>query len=313
MAELVSGHALGQRRVAARSRGALGVRSRVTTWLAVAPAALALLVVVGYVVADGVRLSFTDWGGVGAAHWVGADNYRTAADTPAVRSAILLTLGYATACALGMVVIASLLAAAVSARVRGSSLYRIVWFLPSVAPATAVAVFWSTALQPESGAVNSVLGTLGLGSDHAWLADPATAIYPVIAVSIWCGVGFAFLLLLGAIEQIPSTVFDAARVDGASQPQQFLLVTLPLIRPVLVVCALLELIWAANGFAIVWAMTQGGPGDATQTLPILIYKQAFSFGEYGLAGAMAVLSGVVLMVIGLIGLRLSRSAQEAAQ
>jgi ABC-type sugar transport system permease subunit len=228
-----------------------------------------------------------------------------------VRSSIVLTLEYAAACAAGIVAVGTILAAAVSGKVKGASFYRVVWFLPGVAPLTVVAVFWATALQPQSGAVNGFLGLLDLGKTHAWLASPDTAIYAVVLVTIWSGAGFAFLLLLGAVEQIPISLYEASSVDGATRVRQFFALTLPLIRPVLVTCAMLELIWTANGFSVVWAMTQGGPGESTQTLPILVYRQAFGLANYGLASAMAAISGVILMVIGLISLRLSRSRQTA--
>jgi raffinose/stachyose/melibiose transport system permease protein len=287
--------------------------TRRTAWIAILPAALAVLIVIGYPVLDGIRLSFTDWGGVGKPDWVGLANYRTAAHTSSVRHSIVLTLEYAAACAAGMVVVGAVLAAAVSGKVKGAAFYRVVWFLPGVAPLTAVAVFWSAAFQPGSGAVNGFLDVIGLGKQHAWLASPNTAIYVVTLVTIWSGAGFVFLLLLGAIEQIPISLYEAASVDGASRVRQFFALTVPLIRPVLVISAMLELIWTANGFSVVWAMTQGGPGEATQTLPILVYRQAFSLGNYGLASAMAALSGVILLVIGLISLRLSRSSQAASR
>lgn len=280
-----------------------------TACLAIAPAGLALAIAVGYAVFDGVRLSFTDWGGVGKPNWVGLSNYSQAAHSGEVHQSIVLTLEYAAVTAASLVTLGLCLAAAVSRGIRGGSVYRVVWFLPGVAPLTAVAVFWSTAFQPQSGAVNGFLNELGLGKSHAWLASPSSAIYVEILVAIWSGAGFAFLLLLGAMEQVPVTLYQAASTDGASPVRQFFSLTLPLIRPVLVICLMLNFIWAANGFSVVWAMTQGGPGTSTETLPILVYRQAFSFANYGFGSAIAVIGGVVLLVVGLVSLRISRSKQ----
>ena len=285
------------------------IRSHRAALLGVLPAGLALVVVVGYPVFDGINLSFSSWLGVGDPTWVGIANYQTALSDPALRDSIAVTLFYAIASAVLMVGLASMLAAVVSGGARGAAFYRVVWFLPGVAPATAVAVFWSASFQPTSGAANAVLGYVGLGNEHAWLASPSTSIYPVIFVTVWSGAGFAFLLLLGAMEQIPVSVFEAASIDGASRFRKFWSITLPLIRPVLAICIMLEIIWSANGFSVVYAMTQGGPGDSTQTLPLLIYKEAFGLSNYGLASAMAVMSGLILLVIGAISLRLSRSRQ----
>jgi ABC-type sugar transport system permease subunit len=284
----------------------------VLPWLAVAPAALALLVLVGVPLAQGIGYSFTDWSGVGDYDWVGLSNYTSALGSDDVRNSILVTLLYAGLTAGGTVAVATLLAVAASARVRGAAFYRVVWFLPGVAPVAANAIFWSQAYQPRSGVLNALLGLVGLPDTGAPLSDPHLAIFPVIATSVWSGAGFAFLLILGAVEQIPVSVYEAARVDGATRLRQFRSITIPLIRPVLVITLMLEFIWAANGFGLVYAMTGGGPGGATQILPIFIYKQAFNFGDFGGASAMAVVSGVILMVIGLISLRLSRSRQGAA-
>jgi ABC-type sugar transport system permease subunit len=187
---------------------------------------------------------------------------------------------------------------------------KIIWFFPGIAPPTAVAIFWSSSFQPESGVVNVILGKLGLGNAYAWLASSDTALYPVIFVGVWSAVGFAFLVILGAVEQIPVSLREAAVVDGANMRQQFTKITLPLIRPILMTIFTLQIIWTFNGFTVVWAMTNGGPSDSTSILPILAYKEAFRYGRFGTAAAMAVVTGIFLMIVGTIGIRMSRSEQQ---
>jgi ABC-type sugar transport system permease subunit len=283
---------------------------RLVAWAAVAPAAVALFVIVGLPLAHGVRISLSNWPGVGAINFTGFENYATVITNPAIVQSIGVTLLFAVGSTIGIVSLASVLAAAVSRGVRGAGFYKVVWFLPGVAPIIASALFWSQSMQPGTGAINYVLGAVGLGSDHAWLADPDQALYPIIAVTIWASTGFAFLLILGAMEQVPVELYEASALDGASPARQFFSVTFPMIVPVFSAVTLLQFIGAANNFGVVWAMTQGGPGDATTTLPALVYKQAFVSGDYGLAAAIAVVSGIVLIGIGLIGLRLGRSRQE---
>ena len=123
----------------------------------------------------------------------------------------------------------------------------------------------------------------------------------VIAVAIWQGAGFAFLVILGAMEEIPVSVYEAAALDGTGPVRQFFRITLPLTRPVLSMILLLEAIWAFNGFTLVWGMTQGGPGDATAILPVQVYKEAFQFGNFGAAAAISVVGGLVLLVVGFVG------------
>jgi raffinose/stachyose/melibiose transport system permease protein len=118
-------------------------------------------------------------------------------------------------------------------------------------------------------------------------------------------------VLLGAMEQIPVSLYESARIDGAGWIRIFRSITLPLIRPVLVIVTLLELIWSFNGFTTIWGMTQGGPGYATSTLPVLVYKQAFQLTDFGLASSMAVVGGVILVLLGFVMLRVSRTRQRA--
>jgi ABC-type sugar transport system permease subunit len=302
----------GSRRVpAGKSKGL--VRRNAVAWAVVAPAAIAFALVIAYPLLSGIFLSFNSWDGIGDTKWVGISNYQSLFSDASVGRSLLLTLGYAAATSLGTVALAAVLAATVSARIKGHRFYRVVWFLPGVAPATAGAVFWSVAFQPVHGAANGFLGAIGLGNQHAWLADPATAIYPVIFVTIWASVGFAFLLVLGGVEQIPVSVYEAAQIDGASRIRVFFSITIPLVRPTLVIVGMLNFIGAANGFSYVYALTRGGPANSTETLPILIFNEAFQLSNFGGASAAAVVSGVILALIGVVSLRLSRSAQEASQ
>jgi ABC-type sugar transport system permease subunit len=109
------------------------------------------------------------------------------------------------------------------------------------------------------------------------------------------------------------SLYEAAKIDGASEVRVFFAITVPLIRPVLTVVALLELIWTFNGFTVIWAMTMGGPGFATSTLPVLVFKEAFQDLNFGLASAMAVVGGVILMIVGIVSLRVGQSRQEATR
>lgn len=282
---------------------------RSTIVLATLPALILIFAFLVLPLIQGLRLSVSTWYGAGPVTYAGTDNYKAALNGD-FASTLWLTAKFAMLCTVGIMVCATVMAAAVSSGVFGARFYRIVWFLPGIAPIAAVAVFWSAAFQPNQGAVNVILGHLGLGSHHAWLASATKAIYPPIFVTIWASVGFAFLLMLGAMEQIPVSLYEAARIDGASTFRAFFAITLPLVRPVLSVTTLLELIWSFNGFTTLWAMTQGGPGFATSILPVQVYKQAFQQTNFGLASAMAVIGGAILVVVGIVSLRFSQSRQD---
>lgn len=277
---------------------------------ALLPVFILLFLFLGLPVINSIQLSFSRWGGLGPLEPVGLENYTELLADEQMRYSTRITILYAFSVAIMVVAIATVLAAAVSASVRGHKFYKVIWFFPGIAPPTAVAIFWSSGFQPETGIVNIILGKIGLRDDYTWLASSDTALYPVIFVGIWSAVGFAFLVILGAIEQIPVSVREAATVDGANIRQQFFKITLPLIKPVMLIMLTLQIIWTFNGFTVVWAMTTGGPSDSTSILPILAYKEAFRFGRFGTAAAMAVIAGIFLMIIGSIGIRLSRSEQR---
>ncbi|WP_200935390.1 carbohydrate ABC transporter permease [Aeromicrobium sp. Root344] len=262
------------------------------------PGLAVLAIFFGLPVLDLVRTSLSSWSGIGPREWTGVDNFAEVFSDATIRSALVRSIVMGVGVALGIAALGTVLAAFVSRGLAGSRIYRVLWFLPGVAPPTAVAVFWALSVQPFAGVVNVVLGGVGLGDDHAWLADPSTALIVIIAVGIWQGVGFAFLIILGAMEEVPVSVYEAAMIDGAGGVRSFFQITLPMIRPVLSTVVLLNVIWAFNGFTLVWGMTRGGPGDSTTILPVLVYKDAFESSNFGVAAAVSVVGGVFLLILG---------------
>lgn len=290
-------------------RGNINVPTKVVV-LASAPALVFLIATFGLPIALTIGLSFSKWEGLGAPKWTGLRNYRGLFTNPDFFHSIRVSFIYTISSTIGIVATALFMAVAVSRRSRGDKTLRAVWFLPSIAPAVAIAVFWSITVQPTTGIVNSILGGIGLGSHHAWLASPDTAIFVIIFITIWSSAAFPFLLLLGAIDRVPAEVYEAARIDGAGDWEQMSLITLPLIQPVLAMVTVLELIWTFNAFTPVWATTKGGPADSTSTLPVMLYKLGFQNSDFGSAAAIGVLGSVFLLAIGMISLRLVRTRTE---
>ncbi|CAN5402306.1 sugar ABC transporter permease [soil metagenome] len=294
---------------AASGNAGLRVPTRMVL-LAAFPALLLLVGVFAFPIVQTVQLSFSDWRGFGPMEWTGLDNYVDVLTNKAFFEALRNTVVFAVAATVGIVAFALLLAVAATRGGRFDSLFRTIWFLPAIVPGTAAAVFWSISVQPQSGVINSILGFFGLGSNHAWLASPDTALWVIVGVAIWTSTAFPFLLLAGAIDRVPPEVYEAARIDGAGDWGQFRYFTLPLIRPVLTMVVALQLIWNFNAFTIVWGMTKGGPAGSTTILPVLLYQEGFKNGDFGSAAAMGVLSSVLLIALGAITLR--GSASKAA-
>lgn len=177
------------------------------------------------------------------------------------------------------------------------AVFRVILVLPWLFTVAVVAVLWRMLLSPN-GVVNYALGSVGITDGTTeWLGNPALALATLTFINIWSGYPFYMVSFLAGLQGIPGDLYEAARVDGATPVQQFLHVTLPQLRPLIISLALLDFIWTTQQFALVWMTTGGGPIDATEVLSTFTYKLAFSKYEYSLASTSAVLILVVSMVL----------------
>lgn len=260
--------------------------------------------------AQSIWLSFWEWDGIGAATWAGIENYvKVFTDerlTIALRNALGFVFFYtALPLALGLV-----LAATIAARPRRSSGFvRTVLFLPQILPLVAVGVIWRYLYEAE-GPINQFLTTIGLGSiARAWLGDFVWA-YPAVGmIGTWVTTGLCMMLLLSGMQKIDPALYEAARIDRCGPVRQFWHITVPGVRPEIVVATTVTLISALASFDVVYVTTGGGPGSQTIVPGVLIYKLVFTSNEVGLACALAaVLSALILIFVAVIG-RLGRSTE----
>jgi multiple sugar transport system permease protein len=170
---------------------------------------------------------------------------------------------------------------------RGQAVLRIAAILPIVLAPVVVGLFWRTlVLAPDFGLVDLVTRALGLGS-HNWLGDPQLALISVIAIHTWQWTPFAFLVLLATLATLPPDVYEAARLDRASAWQRFWHITLPLIRPAVVMVVILRTMTALSAFAAIFAATGGGPGTSTEILNLYVYRTSFTELNIGYGSALA--------------------------
>jgi len=195
--------------------------------------------------------------------------------------------------ALGLVV-----ALALNADIRGIWLFRIIAILPWTIPDVISGLVWRFMYDPTAGIINYFLDRLGVQNPYIeWLAHPRLALPSVILADVWRGYPFVMLILLAGLQAIPKELYEAARVDGASVLQEFRHITVPgLVRMVQVALAL-DVIWQFRRFGLVYNMTQGGPGNATDILPLAIYRQYFKYFNFEYASAMAVVLAAIMIVI----------------
>lgn len=189
----------------------------------------------------------------------------------------------------------------------GRGTLRTIYFLPSITPAVAMALVWVWLYSPK-GMFNQMLATVGIKGPN-WLMDPGLAMPSVIVMSVWLSVGYYTVIYLAGMADIPQEFYDAARVDGANAWQEIRYVTIPLLRNVTSFVTITLGIFAFQVFAQVYIMTRGGPGDATVTLQLLIFRNGFQYFRMGYASAISWLLFVVIFVLATLQLRGYRSQQ----
>jgi multiple sugar transport system permease protein len=186
------------------------------------------------------------------------------------------------------------------------AIFRIVYILPWLFTIAVIAVIWRLLLDP-SGVVNYILTTLNIVNQGVnWLADPNWALWSLTFINIWSGYPFFMISLLAGLQGISADLYEAAAVDGANAYRQFLHVTIPQLRPVLISMAVLDLIWTSQQFALIWMTTGGGPLHVTEMLSTYTYKQAFSEYEFATASASAVIVLLLTMILAVFYVRQQR-------
>ncbi|MGH3705774.1 MAG: carbohydrate ABC transporter permease [Agromyces sp.] len=272
----------------AESRQALG-------FVSPALAGLALFTVVPVVLS--IVMGFFNWPTFGEKTFVGLDNYvklftQSPDFWPALRNTFVFALLYVPI----SVGLSLLLAISLSARIRGRGVLRVLFFIPVVTPMVANVLVWKMMLQPQ-GLFNGLSQTWFGVELPNFLADPQWAMIMVVMMSVWQGLGYNMLIFSAALEQLPESVIEAARIDGARGFRMLWSVTLPMISPSLFFASIMTMITALQVFVQPQLLTGGGPGNATQPLVQFIYNQGFKFQELGLAAAAAWILFAIIIIL----------------
>ncbi|ATG51462.1 sugar ABC transporter permease [Brachybacterium vulturis] len=240
-----------------------------------------------------------------AVDFVGLQNYVTAFEDPVFRRAALNT-GVFVLIGVPLTIVAGLAAALALDRgvTRLRGVFRMGFYTPVVTSIVAVAVVWRFLLRPENGLVNTVLGWVGIDGPH-WLGDERTALLSLIVMAVWRNFGTSMVIFLAGLQAVDRGLHEAAALDGASTWQRFWHVTLPAIRPTMLFVMVTTSIGYLQFFEEPFVMTQGGPLNATISASMYTYNQ-FGFGNYGVAGAMAYLTFIVIGIVTLAQFRLMR-------
>lgn len=273
-----------------------------------APALILMMVFVVVPVAASFVISLTDFNIFALADWsnarfIGVDNYIRLFQDELFWKALGNTL-YFVAVGVPLAIGSALILAMLlnSPLNRAKDLFRVGYYLPSITETVAIAVVWRWVLNPRYGILKRALEIFGLQSPN-WLGDPRWAMPAIIMMAVWKGLGHNALIFLAGLQSIPSTVYEAAEIDGANGWEQFRFVTLPLLAPTTFFVAIMTLIGYLQLFAEPYTLTDGGPLDATLSIVLYMYRHGFKFFNLGYASAMAYVLFALIFVATLVSMK----------
>ncbi len=278
--------------------------------LFVMPALLFYILFVLIPAAGGVWYGMTNWNGLNPDYrFVGLSNYVEALTEDRVfLDSVLFTLKYVFFMVVLQNALALLLAVLIEGRKQGKVLFRTTLFMPNMISMVIGGFVWLfifTQVLPEI-ARSGIFSFL----DQSWIGDPAWSFYAILIVSLWVGVGYLMVIYIAALQGVPSQLKEAAEIDGASRTRLFTSIVLPMILPAITIGMFLALNMAFKVFEVVYALTGGGPGRATQVIALNIFEEAFNMSNrYGYASAKATLLFILVFIITLIQLRIMKKRE----
>jgi multiple sugar transport system permease protein len=292
------------------------VKGSYAGWLFVAPALTAIAVFFAVPVVAALAMSFTDFDIYALAdlanlRFVGLQNYARLLQTPLFWQALLNTV-YFVAVGVPLSIVVSLGAALLlhSRLARFKAFYRTALFAPVVTTLVAVAVVWRYLFHARYGLLNYALAAFGIDPID-WLGDPHWAMPAIILMSVWKNFGYNMVILLAALQAVPTELYEAARIDGASAWRQLRDVTLPALAPVLLLVSILTMAGHFQLFAEPYVMTQGGPAQRTITVLYFMYDEGFKWWSLGSASAVAFVLFAIMFAVTLLQLRVARKTEAA--
>ena len=278
-----------------------------TGYLMIFPVVAGLLVFYIYPIFKVIIDSFYEVGSFNKRSFVGLDNYLTMFNDPKMWSSLFNTFSYVIVIVPGTIIISLILAALLNTKIKGRGFFRVIYFIPAITMGAAVAMIWKLMYNSDHGIINAILNALGFDSVN-FLTNPNTALLSICLVSIWINVGYNMIILLAGIQGISKTYYEAAAIDGASPVKQFFGITLPLVTPTLFFVLITNLIGTFQTFDTIYMMIKesGIAMEATQSMVMYFFRNAFSYSKKGYASALAVFLFLIIMLVTLIQMKLQK-------
>ena len=268
-------------------------------YLYTAPWLIGFFVLTLYPIVYSFYLMFTDMNLTGVGKFIGLENLKYAfTDDPLFIKAFINTLKYVVMFVPSSIILAFFVALLLSKKVKGLGFFRTAFYIPYITSGVAVTILWGWIYQKDYGIINYVLSLFGIKGVN-WLGDKNIAMISIVILSLWT-IGNNIIIMLAGIQDIPQSYYESAQIDGAGKLQTILYVVVPLIKNTIMTNAMLTTLMTLGAFGFIWIITAGGPGDATQTLPILMYQKAFKNYELGYGTAISMILLLVSAIFGLI-------------
>lgn len=285
-----------------KDKGAKGLAA-----LFLAPTIIGIAIFTLVPIVASLTLAFFRWDIISAPEFVGVDNFVAIGADPTVRTAFLNTMGFVVVAVSLQLTVSIGLAVLIQSRMPNwlRTFFRSAFFFPLVLSASSVSIIMSYLFNQNFGLVNKVIGLIGIPA-VPWLTSQAGAMIVIILVYVWQNFGFTFLLIIGGLSSIPTEMYEASSIDGATGWKQFKNITLPLLSPTLLVASVMAIISALQIFDQPYVITRGGPGDSTRTAVMVIYETAFKQLDFGRAFAIGIVLTLLIMLVTAIQFRLSR-------
>ena len=285
-------------------------RNTLIGWTFILPNFLGFLAFTLIPVTAAFALSFMEWTSFTAPRWVGLENFQRMfqSDTfwVALRNTVVYALGHVPL----TMALALLLAMLLNRKLKGIGFFRVAIFFPYITSLVAVAVVWNTLFSPDTGPINQFLNSIGIAETPGWTSSSDWAMPAVIITSVWRDMGYYMVLYLAGLQAIPSELYEAAEVDGASAWQRFWNVTIPSLRPTTFFVVVMLTVSSFKVFDLIVVMTNGGPGRSTTVLSQLIYQEGIGEGKFGYSSAISLVLFVIVLTVTVLQFKIQQRRER---
>lgn len=285
-------------------------RNTLIGWTFILPNFLGFLAFTLIPVTAAFALSFMEWTSFTAPRWVGLENFQRMFQSDTFWVALCNTVAYALGHVPLTMALALVLAMLLNRKLKGIGFFRVAIFFPYITSLVAVAVVWNMLFSPDTGPINQFLNSIGIAETPGWTSSSDWAMPAVIITSVWRDMGYYMVLYLAGLQAIPSELYEAAEVDGASAWQRFWNVTIPSLRPTTFFVVVMLTVSSFKVFDLIVVMTNGGPGRSTTVLSQLIYQEGIGEGKFGYSSAISLVLFVIVLTVTVLQFKIQQRRER---